>query len=295
MQNNNLGSDWKTVATFTSEGTISINNQNSYDTSITQQGNGIVITPNGLSTNNSAVHNGLLKVLRDYKHYAKVVVTRETSAGEITASFADDEEKNYAIRKITDGELCNNVALIVADALYKSGIPYKTVSGSTSKTTSGSTGTFKITCSPKSVIDYTNKVSWGFNETDYIHKFSNGFSSSVTKEQKSAFTLSSKQSSSVLGSDQNKLYHLPALTITVNHETNEPSYEGDVSISVGAEGKSTSYSLTYKKDNNVIVSLSNTSQENFYKYFPYDIGSERENGNSSLDTGLKIYQSPWWN
>ena len=118
IKNNNLGADWKTVATYTNDGTISINSAPEYDTTITQQGNGIVITPNGLSNNNSAIHNGLLKVLRDYKHYAQVIVTRETSAGEITASFADDEENMYAYREVTDAELAKATMLAVAYAFY---------------------------------------------------------------------------------------------------------------------------------------------------------------------------------
>ncbi len=118
MQNNNLGSDWKTVATYKNDGTISINNPAEYDTSIAVQGNGIVITPNGLDSNDSAVHNGLLKVLRDYKHYAKVVVTRESSAGEITASFADDEENYFAYRKITIQEFALSTATSIGDSLY---------------------------------------------------------------------------------------------------------------------------------------------------------------------------------
>lgn len=118
MQNNNLGADWKMVATYKNDGTISINNQSSYETSIEQLGNGIVITPNGLSSNDNAVHNGLLKVLRDYKHYVKVNVTRETSNGEITASFADNENDNYIIRQITPGEFARSVALVYSYGIW---------------------------------------------------------------------------------------------------------------------------------------------------------------------------------
>ena len=38
---------------------------------------------NDLSSNDSAIHNGILKVLRDYKHYVKITVTRENSKGEV--------------------------------------------------------------------------------------------------------------------------------------------------------------------------------------------------------------------
>lgn len=118
MKNNNLGADWKTVATYTNDGTVTINDPDEYETTITQQGNGIVIAPNGLSNNNSAIHNGLLKVLRDYKHYAQIIVTRETSAGEITASFADDEENMYAYREVTNAELAKATMLAISYAFY---------------------------------------------------------------------------------------------------------------------------------------------------------------------------------
>ena len=296
IKNNNLGADWKTVATYKNDGTITINNSPEYDTTIEQQGNSIVITPNGLSSDDSAVHNGLLKVLRDYKHYAQVIVTRETSAGVITASFADDEENMYIVRKITEGELCNNVALIVADALYKTGIPYKTVGGSKTKTSKGKEGTFSITGSPVSALDYKNKITWGFDNTAYKHEFSNGISSTNRESITSAFTLTAGNASSTeYASDDNKLYHLPALDITVSHETNEPSYQGTVSISVGEAGKTTTYSLTYKKDGTTIKTLSKDTASNFYKYFPYDLGTDHTDPDKTLNKNFIIYQSPWWN
>ena len=55
MQNNNLGDDWKKVATYKNDGTVTINNPAEYETTITQQGNGIVIAPNGLASNDNAV------------------------------------------------------------------------------------------------------------------------------------------------------------------------------------------------------------------------------------------------
>ena len=118
IQNNNLSADWKTVATYTNDGTISINNPTEYETSIDQQRNGIIITPNDLSSNPNAIHNGLLKVLRDYKHYVRVIVNRETSSGEITASFADNDENFYTYREITDAELAKATMLTIAYSFY---------------------------------------------------------------------------------------------------------------------------------------------------------------------------------
>ena len=260
--------------------------------------------------------SGLLKVLRDYKHYFRVRAFTKQD-GKITYSPAPksiDEDNNetesiwkdgletdyvkWGCRQITDEELCNNVALIIADALYKSGIPYKTVTSSKSKSISGKTGTFKITGKPVSAGDYKNKVTWGFysdENGDYRHIFKNGTSSTCEGEFISPFTLKSSSTgySENIGIDKNKLFHLPALDINVTHESGLKSYQGTVNITIGTSGNSVSYSLTYKKNNQIVKSLSNDSN-NFFNYFPYDIGTKRADGDDSLNEGFKIYQSPWW-
>ncbi|MBE6350806.1 MAG: hypothetical protein E7062_08695, partial [Spirochaetaceae bacterium] len=118
LKNNNLGSDWKTVASVDLEGNVSINNDSSYNTIIEQQGNGITLTPTDTSATH--IHEGLLKVLRDYKHYVQVVSERENSEGEvIAASFADNEDSVYSYRQVTDAELAKATMLVVAYAFYR--------------------------------------------------------------------------------------------------------------------------------------------------------------------------------
>lgn len=170
MKNNNLGADWKTVATYTNDGTVTINDPDEYETTITQQGNGIVIAPNGLSNDNSAIHNGLLKVLRDYKHYAQVIVTRETAAGEITASFADDEENMYAYREVTNAELAKATMLVLSDAFYRANnggnLNYELKEGSNGTYFSGS---YKIQHDPDAFWQLSK--DYYFNLTKYSPKF----------------------------------------------------------------------------------------------------------------------------
>ena len=170
MKNYNLGADWKTVATYTNDGTVTINDPDEYETTITQQGNGIVIAPNGLSNNNSAIHNGLLKVLRDYKHYAQVIVTRETAAGEITASFADDEENMYAYREVTNAELAKATMLVLSDAFYRANnggnLNYELKQGSNGE---GFTGSYKIQHDPDAFLQLSE--DYYFYLTEYSPKF----------------------------------------------------------------------------------------------------------------------------
>ena len=111
MKNNNLGAEWINVATYKNDRTITPNTYK--ETTIAIDGNGVKITPTGLSDN--TVHNGLLKVLRDYKHYVQVIVTRENSNGQvITASFADDEENMYAYREVSHSEFSRIATLPMA-------------------------------------------------------------------------------------------------------------------------------------------------------------------------------------
>ena len=111
MKNNNLGAEWINVATYKNDRTITPSTYK--ETTIAIDGNGVKITPTGLSDN--TVHNGLLKVLRDYKHYAQVIVTRVNSEGqEITASFADNEENMYAYREVSHSEFSRIATLPMA-------------------------------------------------------------------------------------------------------------------------------------------------------------------------------------
>ena len=243
---------------------------------------------------------GQMQVLRDYKHYYRLVAVRNVggvrveSAADMHKNTDGSEEVIYAIREITDEELVRCVSLIIGDALYKSGIPYKTVSGSSSKTVNEGNGTFTITGSPNSAFNYWNKVNWAFS--NYRAKFSNGTSSLYTEQLLSGFTLSSLTSEKKSGSDENKLYYLPPLTISLNHETNLPSYQKSFTYEFGQEtGKANIYyTIKVKNNSSPILQKENVSIEEFYSWFPFELGKAHQNGSSALNTDYKIYTSPWW-
>ena len=287
MKNNNLGADWKTVATYTNDGTVTINDPDEYETTITQQGNGIVIAPNGLNNNNSAIHNGLLKVLRDYKHYAQVIVTRETAAGEITASFADDEENNYIVRKITEGELTKSISLIIADAIYQAGI---------SSGGSRECGYFFIQ-HPSA----TKKIIYGTNDKEYTHIFKGGTSSTLNKEFKSSWTVKIPNSTKTsYSANNNSLFYLPEVSITItNSEVELDSYKGIMVFSAGKQGQFVGgcelvWSLNIKINNKPICSISDNKND-FLNWFPYTLGDSQGDSITSYTESEPIYQSPWWN
>lgn len=290
--NKNLADGWKLVYSLdsnckpVSKGSLS---QTNFDTSDDL----IYLSP--VFTDN--LSNGQLKVLRDIKQYFCVKLQSPNG----TANFGTDESI-YTYRQITEDELCRCVGLIIADTLYQTGIPYKTVTGSKSRTLTGASGKFTITGSPKDAFDYKNYVSWGFS-SNYKHIFNNGTSSKYqdesTKTFISSFILDSSDRSCAhelgiagdITPTGNTLYHLPSLSITItNTECSLPTYNGTYSISVGQEGNSTKWNLSFGNN----ISFSN-NENKFKSLFPYKIGEEHENGDTSLNTKFLIYQSPFWN
>ncbi|MDY4189859.1 hypothetical protein, partial [Treponema porcinum] len=61
--------------------------------------------------------NGLLKVLRDAKHYYKIEAARKAGGTVIRASYGNDKSV-YAYREITDEELVKSSLLVMAYAFY---------------------------------------------------------------------------------------------------------------------------------------------------------------------------------
>ena len=249
---------------------------------------------------------GQLKVLREYKHYYRLVAVkmiddkRENAIVAIAdkhkltdTSLQNPYEDVFAIRDITDEELVKCINLIIGDALYKRAIPYKTVTGSATDRLNGAEGTFTISSSPVSAFDYKNRVTWAFD--NYKPIFNNGTSGLFTSETVSGFTLSSSTSEKKNGSDEHKLYYLPPLKISLKHESNLPSYQKEFIYEIGKEGWSIVYNIKVTDtSNNDIINKQNLSDTEFYKWFPFELGKKIENGSSDKNQSYKTYQSPWW-
>ena len=75
--------------------------------------------------------NGVLKVLRDARHFYRLKAYRTLSDGSIAEATVGDDSV-YVYREITKQELVRCTNFVIADALYKAGIPYKTVNSSSS-------------------------------------------------------------------------------------------------------------------------------------------------------------------
>lgn len=114
-----FNSEYQTIATETLENIISIQNDDSYKLSITQSGNGLILTPTDVSSSQqTAIHSGLLKVLDNYKHYVKISVERDTEDGTIEASNSDNDDKFYTYRQITAAEFGLSSAKSIGESMY---------------------------------------------------------------------------------------------------------------------------------------------------------------------------------
>lgn len=331
FNNRNIGPDYyeiqilnKNKATgWTAIGKISVDqNNNNYGKQVTSDYKETTLVTAKSNSNYQAIIEpvfdsdnisfGQLKVLRDYKHYYRLVAVkmiddkRENAIVAIAdkhkltdTSLQNPYEDVFAIRDITDEELVKCINLIIGDALYKRAIPYKTVTGSATDTLEGAVyegnkkGTFTISGSPVGAFDYKNKVTWAFD--NYKPIFNNGTSGKFTSETVSGFTLSSSTSEKKNGSDEHKLYYLPPLKISLKHESNLPSYQKEFIYEIGKEGWSIVYNIKVTDtSNNDIINKQNLSDTEFYKWFPFELGKKIENGSSDKNQSFKTYQSPWW-
>ncbi len=141
MKNKNLSStaNWVTIANISiSDETQSITPVTTHtDTTIDVMAanNGITLKPEGLTAKTATSTDGLLKVLRDAKHYYSANLTR----GAITVRQAEDESV-YAYRQISDEEFIKAVMVYVTEGLSVIGkldFESKSFSGSIDGTITG--------------------------------------------------------------------------------------------------------------------------------------------------------------
>jgi len=243
--------------------------------------------------------SGMLKVLRNFKHYYRLVAYRKISEEKTVTASVGSDFSVYGYRNITDEEFAKSVSLVLADAIFQCGISpggENSVSGKLGKFTIAHTGG-------------TKTVYWGTDGEDYQHIFQVG-SPSGNEPFASCLILNFKKVEQRSAVDGNTLYHLPETEITVTTEkidgdkTYPVSYSGKFSISVGAAGYKgltplsdkvkTSWILTIKKDDKVVKSITEENKEKFLEWFPYDIGTSHGSEVKSFNSAIPVYQSPWW-
>ncbi len=123
IMNPDLSAEWTKVGEIESSKLFETNTEISNETVITRYRNSINLTPEGFVDKSKTNTNGLLKVLRNAKHYYKVVLTGEETP---EVELGGDDEINtdfaiYAYRQITNEELTKSAMLVLAYGFYKNG------------------------------------------------------------------------------------------------------------------------------------------------------------------------------
>ena len=124
MRNDNKKEDWVKICTLKAGN----NSQNAtlnaetvdkgkYDIDLDFTGLSFTVKPSGIASGKASNTNGLLKVLRDAKHYYKIEAARKVGGTDIRASYGNDKSV-YAYRQITDEELVKSSLLVMAYAFY---------------------------------------------------------------------------------------------------------------------------------------------------------------------------------
>lgn len=314
--NKNCSNKWYTIATLNKAGEFHPVNMSGkwYDITITDNGNDSATILPGSVSDAGGVHDGLLKVQRDYKHYYRLVAKRKTSAegpeitavlGDITNTTTNDsvaKEAVFGVRKISDEEFVKNVCLIVADASYKCGVQEW---GATNDdlpndacikgATDGKFGLFHR--------GGTKNAIWG-TKGDYKHIFY-AMPSNESESFTSAWTINIPEKSTRGGADGNKYYYFCPVEITVSHESGLPSYSGKINFSAGKQGSKSTTALTdgVTTEWTVTATSQNTSKTysasknktEFKKIFPYQLGAGN-GGYSAYTSSIPVFdpESNWW-
>lgn len=268
--------------------------------------------------NSDNITTGQMQVLRDYKHYYRLVAVKMTDSDRAHAITAVADIHNatdgtkatpYAIRDIKDEELMRCISLIIADAINQSGIN----DGGDPAHTDGAIGKFTI-----NHPGATKTIKWGTQGEDYQHKFRSGLPYEYTlninndkyspTELISPFIISLNEVEKRSCADGKKLYCLPEGSITIKNILNNDTYglkskltfkmgeRGHNGLTVLSDGVTTSWTVTITYNSKTLtVNPNSTTKEADYKnIFPFDIGGNHEKSKPTYDPSLPEYQSPWW-
>lgn len=258
----------------------------------------LTVTAKGVSATDG-VHNGLLKVQRDYKHYYRLVGKRRNSEGgeiiETNLGYFNDtacldpvcKAEVYTYRKISTDEFGKCVGLIAADAQHKVGGKEGTLNG--------------VTGSYKTATKYNARVynEFRYSYSNYKHKFTKtpGYDTEVG----SGFIFNCGQGSH--GSCySSKIFGFGNNTITITHESGLPSYQGSLTFSCGVmepwAWEHEAYwdlSFKYKNAAKEKSTSASSSKANFVKWFPFMMGSELPEGNNDgVNSSYPTMQGEWW-
>ncbi|MDD5811868.1 MAG: hypothetical protein PUD17_07175 [Treponema sp.] len=312
--NKNCSNKWYTIATLNKAGEFHPVNMSGkwYDITITDNGNDSATILPGSVSDAGGVHDGLLKVQRDYKHYYRLVAKRKTSAegpeitavlGDITNTTTNDsvaKEAVFGVRKISDEEFVKNVCLIVADASYKCGVRESTDGEKLPDKAciNGITGKFGLYHQGGTKTAY-----WG-TKGEYTHEFYS-LPGSDSEKLVSGWKLNIPEKGDYAAADGNAYYYFAPAEITATHESGLPSYNGKINFTAGKRGShsalvifdgvTTEWTVTATSQNTSKTYSASKNETEFKKIFPYHLGAGN-GGYSAYTSSIPVFdpESNWW-
>lgn len=314
MLNTNKSVGWQTVATIDTndlkKATADSANCSKYDLEIDTSDNySITIAPDGIKNGRKTNTDGLLKVLRDAKHYYKIFGSRKVGETSIYAETGNDGSI-YAYRQITDEELVKSTMLVLAEIIKDS------------KMETYGTGTVGKDCVP--VYGYTGsensgKFTWeqdGSSRFDWkLSNFTQGWNelpykqfADITKTDKLKHFIAIADSNTISGDFkkgrkesktlqylsirelENSFWHtykdfdkdkLIPLTVTTT-EIPLSSYSGTVNFTTS----DSEFHVKVEHDGTATLTKDVSGKDEVRKWFPAKIGDNSYSGKSSADG--------WW-
>lgn len=315
IKNKNCSDKWYTIATLNKAGELHPVDFTGkwYDISLIDNRNDSMTVVPGAVSDAGGMHDGLLKVQRDYKHYYRLVAKRKVNKdsapiiavlGDIDSSLNDPVAKEavFGVRKISDEEFVKNICLIVAEASYKCGVREST-SGDTlpdSACINGYNGTGKFGLYHRGG---TKNAYWG-TKGDYRHEFV-ALPSDSSEKLASGWFINIPEKGTRAAANGNKYHYFCPVEITVTHESGLTSYSGKINFTAGKQGSKSATALTDGVTTEWTVSATsqNTSktysatknETEFKKIFPYHLGAGN-GGYSAYTESLPVFDknSKWW-
>lgn len=313
--NKNCSNKWYKIATVSKEGRVTSTASSISWGGVAVSGdlNYLTVTPDNMEGTNN-VHDGLLKVQRDYKHYYKIVAKRKNSLGEEIETKlgafdetegVDDKAKSpvYTYRKITDKEFVLGVSLIIADASYKTGV-YEAVKGETFPSEalrcSGATGKFGLYRRGGTKSGY-----WGTGG-DYKHIFY-AMPCNETESLVSGWSINVPGVGARRSAREKEFYYFAPGTVTVKHETGLASYQGTMTFTAGgndghngwtavSDGVKLEWKLSITSTSHGSYTYSANNETDCKKIFPFQLACDNGDGYSSYNESLPLFNknSLWW-
>lgn len=295
MMNPDLQAEWILIANIGSTEAFEQTTKTEKETVMEKFQTVINLTPEGYADGTKTNTGGLLKVLRNPKHYYKVVLNSNDVLPTVEIGGDEEISKNLGIfgyRQITDEELTKCACLIIADAIYQGGISTGGI-----RTTQGNVGSFFTNHHSSS-----KTLTWGTNNEDYVHVFRGGVPSSQNKDFISPFIVKIESYEKDYCVNYAHLFNLVHNKIEIScKEIPLSTYNGILKINAGKEGIATTFSakdfycLSLTLNEKKMVDFTDNNKTEYQKWFPINMfSSDRDSPITEFTESEPLYNGEWW-